>query len=279
MQPEKLNIHRETWRHTDNTRLLYRVKRDKPRISRIFTNNSCEFVRFVVHFSLKSGEPTRLDFSSVHLRVSPWKNTRSRWIIVLLACAVLVGTPMRIWAQAQGPLARVASPANKQTLRGSVTILGTAQSSALARYELSFANEPDLTTWVSFGGATQSVNTAGLGVWNTRPLPDGEYALRLQVFSSNGSVIETVVRNLKIANGNTGVAAPSGSTSVAEPTVTASTTQRSSSFSLSDIPTAFTRGARYMAIGFVAFGLYLILKLGLHWLRKRVSQPPIDYGS
>ena len=199
---------------------------------------------------------------------------------MLLACAVLFGAPMRVWAQVQGPLARVASPANKQTLSGSVTILGTAQSSALTRYELSFANEPDLTTWVSFGGATQTVNTAGLGVWNTRPLPDGEYALRLQVFSSNGTVIETVVRNLKIANGNTGAAiAPNNNASVAEPTVTASTTQRPSSFLLSDIPTAVIRGVRYMAIGFVTFGIYLILKLGLHLLRKRVSQTPIDYGS
>ncbi len=210
------------------------------------------------------------------------KMLRSHWIMVLWVCAVFIGTPMSTLAQTQGPLARIASPASKQEIKGSVTILGTAQSSTLVRYELAFATEPDIPNWVVFGGATQSVNTAGLGVWNTRPLIDGEYALRLQVFSANGNVIETVVRNLKIVNGNTGAPAAAGNSSPsvnpAQPVV-ATVAPRASSFSFSDIPVAFTRGARYAVIGFVAFGAYLLAKTGLRLLRKRVEHTPIDYGS
>ena len=216
---------------------------------------------------------------SAYRRVSPWKA-----LVGVLFLLFFITTPLRVQGQTQGPLARIASPANKQEMKGSVTILGTAQSSTLIRYELAFANEPDLTNWTVFGGATQSVSTAGLGVWNTRPLLDGEYALRLQVFSTDGSVIETVVRNLKITNGNTGApaAAPdntaSSNATASEPAAT-NPTPKASSFSFASIPTAFMRGVRYAIIGFVAFGAYLVLKFGLHYLRKRVDHTPIDYGS
>ena len=203
--------------------------------------------------------------------------------VALLAYATLMVTPVRVWAQTQGPLARIASPANKQEMKGSVTILGTAQSSSLVRYELAFAPEPDLASWTVFGGATQSVNTAGLGVWNTRPLIDGEYALRLQVFSSNGSVIETIVRNLKITNGNTGVPATASENPAADPSSAQPKAIESappaSSFSFSDIPTAFMRGVRYAVLGFGAFAAYVLLKFGLKLLRKRVRNTRIDYGS
>lgn len=205
--------------------------------------------------------------------------------LFLLMLATLLMGPRLSHAQGQGPLARIAAPSKEQTVRGSVTILGTAQSDALVRYELAFAQEPDLANWVVFGGGTQIVNSSTLGIWNTRPVQDGKYALRLQVFSSNGAVLETIVRNLELTNGtvNNSAATPANGQVSALPSdaqETTSTTSRAiSNFSFSDIPTAFMRGVRLAAYAFVGLGAYVLLKAGLRLLRKRVSHSPIDYGS
>ena len=208
-------------------------------------------------------------------------------LFLLILALPLIG-PRASHAQGQGPLARIAAPSKEQSVRGSVTILGTAQSDALVRYELAFAQEPDLASWVVFGGGTQTVNSSTLGIWNTRPLQDGKYALRLQVFSSNGAVIETIVRNLELTNG-TGTASADGAATPANGQVSAlpsdaepsssSTSRAISNFSFSDIPVAFMRGVRLAAYAFVALGVYVLLKAALRMLRKRVSHTPIDYGS
>lgn len=202
-----------------------------------------------------------------------------------LVCLSLMALPESAVGQGTAPLARINAPSKGQEVRGAVSILGTAQANDMVRYEMAFAPEPDLTNWTVFGGATTAVNNGALGSWNTRPVPDGAYALRLQVFSSNGAVIETVVRELKLTNGNTSQAASTpGAVSVAPdgaadqvaatPTVTSGRT-----LSLSDIPNAIARGVRYTVYAFVGLGLYLLLKAGLNLLRKRVNQAPIDYGS
>jgi len=207
-------------------------------------------------------------------------------LFLLLLALPLMG-PQVGHAQSQGPLARIAAPSKEQTVRGSVTILGTAQSDALVRYELAFAQEPDLTNWVVFGGGTQIVNSATLGIWNTRPVQDGKYALRLQVFSSNGAVLETIVRNLELTNGtaNNSAATPANGQVSALPSdaeassSTSSASRTISNFSFSDIPTAFMRGVRLAMYAFAGLGIYTLIKAGLRMLRKRVSHTPIDYGS
>ncbi|HEY3341488.1 MAG TPA: hypothetical protein VGK81_05695, partial [Anaerolineae bacterium] len=57
-----------------------------------------------------------------------------------------------------------------------------------------------MASWTDINGAGQPQPNGMLAVWNTRPVPDGKYAVRLQVVNSDGSTTETIVRDLTLAN-------------------------------------------------------------------------------
>jgi hypothetical protein len=186
----------------------------------------------------------------------------------------------------EGPIARITLPVTGQTLRGNVTIQGTATSPQLTRYMVSYALEPDLANWIVINGATDPQPNGMLAVWNTHPLPDGKYALRLQVTSSDGSQMETMVRDINLYNtaSSTVTGVDQGVTVV----VTSSDTVTSSlgidqnaigsSLNLSDIPRAFITGAKYALYGFIALAVYLVLKYVLRMLFRKLLHRPIDYG-
>lgn len=189
-------------------------------------------------------------------------------------------------AQGPDPRAQIAVPGTEQTVRGSVNIQGTAAMDNFSRYELSYANEPDAANWVSLGGAVQPVTAGLLGVWNTRPLPDGQYALRLQVFDNAGGVAETTVRNIVLANAAAVTAPEAGAvitTTEGGPAVitevqSARNTLEVITSTISEIPDAFVRGARYAAIGFLALGAYVLIKKLLVMVIHRATKRPVDYG-
>lgn len=125
------------------------------------------------------------------------------FVAALMALLIIANS---VIAQAPDPRAQISVPGNEQTVRGTVNIQGTAAMDNFSRYELSYATEPDATNWVSLGGAVQPVTAGALGIWNTRPLADGKYALRLQVFdTANAMAAQAIVRNITLANA---VAAP-----------------------------------------------------------------------
>ncbi len=209
-----------------------------------------------------------------------------RLTIALLAALAL--TPVLenvILAQPVAPLARIVTPVREQALRGSVTIQGSASAPAFARYELAYAAEPDLANWVVIGGGIQPVAAGFLGVWNTRALPDGQYALRLQVFGLDGSVGEALVRNLKLTNAQAAGAPAPASPTPSPPTggVTAEIQTARDLLNViiatvERIPSAFLRGARLAALALLAFGGYLLLKRIAQLMVQRYTQRPIDYG-
>lgn len=205
---------------------------------------------------------------------------------IVLSLLIFVVLPTLTLAQTDERLARIITPVREQTLRGNVTIQGTASSPFFSRYVLAYAQEPDLASWVEIGGAIQPVQGGMLGVWNTRPLPDGQYALRLQVFDSNGSVTESIVRNLQLANASaapepaittiiTDTAANAG---VVAEVQTARNVLQIIAATLSEMPDAFMRGARLAILAFLAFGAYVALKRIVLFAVQRLARRPVDYG-
>jgi hypothetical protein len=229
---------------------------------------------------------------------SSLKNIRRLAVAVIVgAVGAAVSITASVHAQSADPRAQITLPATDQTVRGTVTVQGTAISPFFSRYELAYALEPEVTNWVSLGGAVQQVDNGTLGIWNTRPLADGLYALRLQVFNSDGSVTETVARNIALANAGAAAPVPAAAAGPAAvitdaaqspesaqgPAVvaevqTARDTLQVIAATLAEAPDAFLHGARIALLAFVALGAYvLIKKLVLYGLR-RAAKRPVDYG-
>lgn len=202
---------------------------------------------------------------------------------LVLAMALPAGAQTPQPAQ---PITRITSPVREQKLQGSVSVIGTATAPGFSRYEVSYALEPDTKTWVVIGGGTAPVDNGALAQWNTRPLADGAYALRVQVFTSDGKVLDmpTAVRNLSVANAVSvtpaaGSITQTNSITSARP-VSATTTSTSDivSFDLGAIPRAFGNGIKYAAMAIGALLAYLLLKrvFWLVWRRARGNR--VDYG-
>ncbi len=186
-------------------------------------------------------------------------------------------------AQTQNPNIRIISPKGNATARGTITIQGSANPAGFARYELSYGAEPEPATWVTVGVANQPVDNNTLGTWNTRPLPDGGYALRLQVFAADNTFLgESVLRNITLTNQAANVVVVTTDTlqsgNVITGSVSAGRSSNSSAFSISDIPRGFVRGATYTAYGFLALGAYVLSKQLVRFLLKRYAQRSVDYG-
>ncbi len=211
---------------------------------------------------------------------STWRQPASL-IIAFSLCAVLnaVEMPAQPAAAQSNPLARIVSPSNEQSIRGNVTIQGTANSGQFVRYEIAYASEPDLAAWIVIGGDTRPVENGILAVWNTRPLPDGAYALRVQVINADGSVFEGFVRNLKTTNAAGQTLAPQQSAGQSGQTIENTESETDAAgFDLAAIPAAFLQGARMALLAFAGLGAYIALKRVIAVLLRRFLDRPVDYG-
>jgi hypothetical protein len=98
--------------------------------------------------------------------------------------------------------AEIVAPMEGQALQGIVTIRGTASHPAFAAYELAFGLDPDPTdTWFPL---TEPVDTAvvdgRLAIWDTGPISDGDYRLRLRVVLRSGTPLVAMVEDLRVRN-------------------------------------------------------------------------------
>ena len=211
---------------------------------------------------------------------------RSRIPLTTLITVLLVGllafNSFNAIAQTQNPNIRIISPKGNTPARGTITIQGSANPAGFARYALSYGAEPEPATWVTVGASNQPVDNNTLGTWNTRPLPDGGYALRLQVFAADNSILgESVLRNITLTNQAVNVVVTTGTlqgNTVITSSVLVARSGNASTFSISDIPKGFMRGATYTAYGFLALGAYVLLKQLIKFLLKRTLHKPVDYG-
>lgn len=211
---------------------------------------------------------------------------KPKYILGVLSAGIIMLCVLPVAAQ-DAPLARILLPIRGETIRGSVSIQGSATAPQFARYQVIYAPEPDLTNWVVINAAMQPVPNGTLAVWNTRAVPDGKYTLKLQVFSADGSAVESSVDNVTLANNTTTptVIAPSAGAFVSSTSGTADSSSQmlpssisNININLSDVPRAFVRGVTYTLYAFCALFAYLIIKKVIGYLIRRFYRKPIDYG-
>ena len=117
-------------------------------------------------------------------------------------------------AEAQTTAPAISSPSADQALQGQVTITGTTGVSGFASAELDFAYAADPTsTWFLIQTLSQPADDAALATWDTTAITDGQYVMRLRVFSTAGTFQDALVP-FEIAN----YSAPARASATPEPT-------------------------------------------------------------
>jgi len=100
----------------------------------------------------------------------------------------------------QGGQATISSPQPFSTLRGVISINGTATHPSFQRFQLYFRSESVPDEWHFMFEQTNQVSNGLLGAWDTRGVPDGTYALRLRVVRLDGNYDEKEINGLLVAN-------------------------------------------------------------------------------
>ena len=94
------------------------------------------------------------------------------------------------------PPIAISSPAPGEVLRGQVNIIGTTNLPDFISAQLDFSYASDsLTpvTWFPIQALSQAVFDSPLHTWDTTNITDGDYILRLRVFTGDGSSQEVTV--------------------------------------------------------------------------------------
>jgi hypothetical protein len=115
--------------------------------------------------------------------------------------ASLLPAPSQACSQGeQLPAVALVNPSDGQTLTGSVTITGQVSAPDFNHYQMEYASTSAPNTFSPIGGAAnqpQPNNGSVLATWDTRTVPNGQYILRLAVFSNtNGYIFRTVTVTL-----------------------------------------------------------------------------------
>jgi membrane peptidoglycan carboxypeptidase len=76
---------------------------------------------------------------------------------------------------------QIAAPAAQARLVGVVSVLGRAASPNLKRYDVEYGIGPNPATWTKIASGTTPVQAGELARWDTTPLPDANYTLRVLV--------------------------------------------------------------------------------------------------
>lgn len=168
-------------------------------------------------------------------------------------------------------------PAANETVKGLIPITGTVSLSGFSLWELSFSFSENTTgTWFLLQSGSEPIS-GELTVWDTTSLTDGDYALRLRVYLSDGYqdvlVAPVRVRNYKLDTATptvspsaTGTLLPTATATPLAPTPTLSPTPRPRPSQLPPNPAtlnntqifnAIMRGAGYAVLFFAFFGSLL----------------------
>ena len=99
-------------------------------------------------------------------------------------------------------IAEIIEPGEGQSVRGIVTIFGTASHPAFESFDLAFSFDPDSTdTWFAIGEPLNTPVVDGrLAIWDTTQITDGVYRLRLRVHVEGSEPFETVVGDVRVRN-------------------------------------------------------------------------------
>jgi hypothetical protein len=107
---------------------------------------------------------------------------------------------------AQDSPVAITSPASGEAVRGQVNIIGSTDVPNFVSAQLDFAYASDITpeagetgTWFPLQALSQPVFDSPLYTWDTTSITDGDYILRLRVFTADGGVQAATVP-LKVQN-------------------------------------------------------------------------------
>lgn len=191
--------------------------------------------------------------------------------ILLIVLWVTLPLP-RALAQVAG-FAEIDDPAPGTSLRGLVTVAGTADHPAFDGYELAFAHDPNPTdTWFPITERMRApVRSDRLALWDTDEISTGSYQLRLTVFTEGGEPLQVTVGDLKVGQGTRPVEGAQSEVSELPDRETIEMEGQSESAELvrgGDAPRSAEQtllqlasiGAAAAAFGLGSFGLYTLLR-------------------
>jgi hypothetical protein len=137
--------------------------------------------------------------------------------LLLLILILAAGTARSVDAQG---LPAILSPQPGEVLQGMVTIRGSSNETGFLSSEVDFAYSGDTTgTWFLVGTDNQPVDSDTLATWDTTTITDGNYNLRLRIYLSDGTHLESIVSNLRVRN-YTSVETPTPAPTAIQPTQT-----------------------------------------------------------
>lgn len=173
------------------------------------------------------------------------------------------------------------SPLPGEVLQGQVSVTGSTAVEGFQSYEVAFAYQNDQTnTWFPIGGGKQPIAGGALTTWDTTTITDGTYKLRVNVYLSDGRVLEKVVSSLRVRNYTaveTSTPAPAATSSSLSPSAAPSGdfTPAAETPAAGDINSAQVTqanlGDSLMKGGLAALGLFILLGiyLGIRTLIRR----------
>ena len=96
----------------------------------------------------------------------------------------------------------ILSPPPGSVVAGNVQIVGAASHPQFLQYQIEYGPDPNPSNlWYPATSAVQSQVFNGLlGIWNTTVTPDTTYQLRLRVYLRDGTLLTTVVNNIRVQN-------------------------------------------------------------------------------
>lgn len=131
------------------------------------------------------------------IRTRPQRVWSHRIVLALVMGALLTPGLALAW---QGGQVALTSPQPFSTLRGVISINGTATHPSFQRFQLYFRSESVPDEWHFMFEQTNQVTNGLLGTWDTRGVPDGAYALRLRVVRADGNYDEKEINGLLVVN-------------------------------------------------------------------------------
>ncbi len=122
-------------------------------------------------------------------------------LLTALAVIAFVAAVAPVFGAPAGQEARpvIAQPGEGAAVRDVVQIIGTATHPQFQRYELYYAPfpVPSDQSWIFIGDAHNNQQPLGLlGTWDSRSVPDGNYALRVRVVKNDGNYLDSEPRRV-----------------------------------------------------------------------------------
>jgi hypothetical protein len=125
---------------------------------------------------------------------------RQRTVLPFLLALLLLAVAMPLHVLADTRV-EITSPSVGERVRGRVPIIGSAQVDDFDFYKVEFGIGPNPSQWAVIGILHDQPVIAGqLEVWDTNPVPDGVYTLRVTGVKRDGNWVDFDVRNVVVAN-------------------------------------------------------------------------------